>query len=143
MEFTRMTAAEFRNFVNKKLPVYNKNKDFVARTNKFCAEKTNVGQKTFDSKKEAERYVNLRHLEDAGVISNLRSQVRFKLLDNFIYHGKKIRGIDYIADFTYERDGVKIAEDVKSTITRRRPEYIIKKKLFMITYSDWLFEEFI
>ena len=143
MEFAQMTAAEFRKYVNKKLPSKHKNNDFVARTNKFCNEKTNVGQKTFDSKKEARRYVNLRHLEAGGAISNLKCQTRFTLLDPFVYRGKKIRGIYYLADFTYEENGQKIAEDVKSTITRRRAEYVIKKKLFMMLYPEWEFREYL
>lgn len=143
MEFVRMTAKEFRESICKKYGSETKNSHLVAKNNKFHAEKTVVEQKTFDSKKEAQRYVNLRHLEAAGIISNLKCQARFNLLEGFIYHGKKIRGIDYLADFTYERDGHKIAEDVKSAITRKRPEYIIKKKLFMAKYPDWDFEEHI
>ncbi len=143
MEFVRMTAKEFREAICKKSGKEPEKPVWLTKNNKFHAEKTTVEQKTFDSKKEAQRYVNLRHLEAGGVITNLECQKRFTLLEPFVYRGKKIQGITYLADFCYVRDGQKIAEDVKSAITRKRPEYIIKKKLFMAKYPDWKFEEFL
>lgn len=141
MEFIQMSAEEFRKRFTKNQGQEPEKPAWLTKNNKFHAEKTTVEQKTFDSKKEAQRYVNLRHLEDAGVISNLTCQKRFTLLAPFVYHGKKIRGIDYLADFCYIQDGQQIAEDVKSAITRKRPEYIMKKKLFMANYPDWIFRE--
>ena len=127
--FDHMTAQEFREFMSKKY--------------KFNAERTIIGEKVFASKKEAGRYGQLKHLERIGEISGLECQKPFCLLEPFVYHGKKIRGIYYVADFCYFRMGQKIAEDVKSKATQKRPEYIIKKKLFMVKYPDWVFEEYL
>lgn len=78
---------------------------------------------TFDSKKEARRYLDLRAEQEAGSISQLRCQVEFPLTVN----GQHI--CDYVADFVYYRDGVRVVEDVKSKVTKKLPVYRIKAKL--------------
>ena len=81
----------------------------------------------FDSKKEAERYGELVLLQRAGVIANLKRQVRFELIPSQYKDGKCIyRSCSYIADFVYEQNGETVVEDTKGFKT---PEYIIKKKL--------------
>lgn len=141
--FEHMTVEEFRRFMNKKYKVGDKKAVIPTKTNKFNAERTTVSKKVFDSKKEAGRYLQLKRLEEIGDISGLECQKPFCLLEPFVYHGKKIRGIYYVADFCYFRMGQKIVEDVKSKVTQKRPEYIIKKKLFMVKYPDWVFEEYL
>ena len=83
-----------------------------------------------DSKKEATRCNELRMLENAGVIQNLRMQVKFALIPtqyeatNEIYIKGKNKGnpkkgkllekeCAYYADFVYEKDGKTVVEDVK------------------------------
>ena len=48
--------------------------------NKYNAVKVNVDGITFDSKKEAERYSELKLLERCGAISDLELQVEYKLI---------------------------------------------------------------
>lgn len=102
--------------------------------NKFGARKitiktTNFGVVNFDSKKEALRCSELEILERAGKISELKRQVKFALLNPFKIGGNSIRGIFYIADFTYKNEEKKlIIEDVKGYKTK---EYLIKKKLLL------------
>ena len=100
--------------------------DLAARTSKYHAKKTVVDGIEFDSAKEAKRYAKLRALEDAGKIQGLRLQVPFELLPSFECEGVKYRGMKYIADFVYYRNGVRVVEDVKGVKT---PEYKLKKKL--------------
>lgn len=90
---------------------------------KYNNEKTFVGSKKFDSKKEAARYSELLLLRRAGKIKNLRLQVRYK----FEKDGVPICA--YVADFVYKEKGETIVEDVKSAFTRKNPVYRIKKKL--------------
>ncbi len=73
----------------------------------------------FDSKKEADYYGKLKMKEKAGLISDLKLQVKFKLLS-----------FSYIADFVYfDNEKLRLeVVDVKSNITRRLPVYRIKKK---------------
>jgi len=108
------------------------------RGNKYRAVKTTVDGVTFDSKREAARWQELELLQEAGEISDLRRQVAFPLLP--AENGE--RGVKYIADFVYTRNGLSICEDVKSAATRNRQDYIIKRKLFKHIYGkQWEFLE--
>lgn len=87
---------------------------------------------TFDSVKEFSRWQELKLMERAGEIYELRRQVPFILIPaQRDENGKLIeREVKYIADFTYrERCGNRlVVEDTKGLKTR---EYIIKRKLMM------------
>jgi len=88
---------------------------------KYRNKKTRVGALVFDSKLEAARYVDLKKLEEGGVISGLQCQVPFKIEVNDSLICK------YIADFTYlDCDGKKIVEDAKG---KRTDVYMLKKKM--------------
>lgn len=102
------------------------------RWHKYHAKKTTIDGITFDSRKEANRYAELKLLERAGEIKNLRLQVPFTLQESFTLHGKKYRPITYIADFVYEQDGRTIVEDTKGMRTQ---VYKLKKKLFLARYG--------
>lgn len=67
----------------------------------------------FDSKGEAKRYMQLRLLQRAGEISELRRQVVFPLF-TLTDLGKPVRFADYVADFVYTEKGAKVIEDSKS-----------------------------
>ena len=99
----------------------------------------------FDSKKEANRYQGLKNDLKNGLISNLILQPEFPLLPSFkdIRTGttKKgdalvVRGVKYIADFQYQKDGQIIVEDVKSKITAKEPLFKLKWKLLLWKYKD-------
>ena len=92
----------------------------ISNRNKYKAVKTTVDGITFDSKKEANRYVDLCRLESAGYIAHLRLQPEFPLMVNGTKIGK------YVADFSYLRNGQRIIEDVKSKATMT-PVYRLKK----------------
>lgn len=98
----------------------------AARASKYHAKKTAVDGIEFDSAKEAKRYAKLRALEEAGKIQGLRLQVPFELVPSFECDGVKYRGMKYIADFVYYRDGKQVVEDCKGFKTA---EYKLKKKL--------------
>jgi hypothetical protein len=98
---------------------------------KYHSRKTQVEGITFDSKKEAQRYCELRLLEKNGQISQLCRQVPFSLIPTELgADGKKLREIVYIADFVYttQSDGVpqRHVEDVKGVKT---DVYRLKKRL--------------
>lgn len=94
--------------------------------NKYNAKKATVDGIEFDSAKEAKRYAKLRYMEEACEIQDLRLQVPFEILPSFECDGVKYRGMSYIADFVYYRDGRQVVEDCKGFKT---PEYKMKKKL--------------
>ena len=92
---------------------------------KYGNTKVNVDGMPFDSKREAARWRELRLLERAGEISDLRRQVRYELVPKL--PGE--RPVDYIADFVYrDKNGNEVVEDVKGV---RTPVYVIKRKLML------------
>ena len=70
----------------------------------------------FDSKKERDRWEELRVMQKRGKITDLRRQVSFELIPNQRGEDGKIveRAIKYIADFVYTKDGQDVVEDVKA-----------------------------
>lgn len=88
----------------------------------------------WDSKKELARYNALRLLEAVGQIKDLQRQVCFGLAPAVTIHGKKLRPLQYTADFAYyERDengdwGY-VVEDCKSPVTARETAYRIRRHL--------------
>lgn len=118
---------------------------------KYNATKVTIDGHTFDSKKESNRYLELKLLERGKVISDLRMQVDFELLPNqyaaekrYGKNGKPLkdkkvlleRRVVYRADFVYtlNETGETVVEDTKSEATRT-PEYIIKRKLMLHKYG--------
>mgnify|MGYP002576935201 CR=1 FL=1 len=89
---------------------------------------------TFDSVKEYRRFCELRLLERAGEVAELRRQVKFELLPSQRVDGKVVeRPVTYIADFVYtDKDGRQVVEDTKGVRTK---EYIIKRKLLLHKYG--------
>lgn len=100
----------------------------VSGLNKYRNHRT----RNWDSNIEKQRYAELLLLQRAGKITNLRRQVPIELLPSQYEDGKCVeRGVKYICDFVYVEDGQTIWEDVKSPITRKNKDYIIKRKLLL------------
>lgn len=99
---------------------------------KYKARKTVVDGITFDSRREADRYIVLKSMEEDGAIENLRRQVRYELVPAFDVDGKHYRPIFYVADFAYREDGKEVVEDVKGM---RTDVYRLKSKLFAKRYG--------
>ena len=105
---------------------------------KYRNKKVTVNGLVFDSMKEANRWGQLKLMERAGRISNLRRQVRFCLIPEQRMpdtlgprggrrKGKIIeKGCYYVADFVYEENGRTVVEDTKGFPTEA---YKIKRKL--------------
>ena len=102
--------------------------------NKYRNKKVVIDNILFDSKKEANYYIYLKMLEDAGKIVDLELQRKFVLQPTFKLNEKTYRAITYIADFIYKDDkGVHVV-DVKSEATRKDKVYRLKKKMFAYKY---------
>ncbi len=101
---------------------------------KYRNEKVKYDGHTFDSQKECQRYIDLKLLQRVGEIRDLRLQYKFILQDGYVFQGKKIQAITYIADFVYwdVGKGCMIVEDVKGFKT---DIYKLKKKLFEYRYG--------
>lgn len=101
---------------------------------KYGNKKITVNGKTFDSKKEYNRYCELRLLERAGAITDLQTQVKYTLIPaQRGENGKAIeRECSYIADFVYCQNGQIIVEDTKGF---RTTEYILKRKMLLFFHG--------
>lgn len=108
-----------------------------------------MGQ-SFASQWEADRYLQLLYLEQQGVIRDLRTQVKFELIPAIrepdtvgkrggIKQGKVIeRAVNYVADFTYVKNGETIVEDTKGytdTLSATYKVFVIKRKLMLWRYG--------
>lgn len=117
---------------------------------KYKAKKVIVNGIEFDSKKEANRYSELKLFERCGKITNLQLQVPFVLIPAQYEEIKKItktgkektekklieRKLTYIADFVYTQDEKMIVEDVKGY--RHAGSYnlfVIKRKLMLYIHG--------
>lgn len=101
--------------------------------NKYRNKKVIVDEKEFDSKREGNRYKELKLLERAGEIKNLELQPRFLLQDSFKKNGRTFRKIEYVADFKYIENGKTIVEDTKGIQT---DVFKLKHKIFEKVYPD-------
>lgn len=118
--------------------------------NKYRNKKIQVNGETFDSMKELRRWRDLKLLEKAGEITELRRQVPFELLPNQREPdkigprggrkpGRTIeRKAVYVADFVYrDRAGQEVIEDCKGMRTK---EYILKRKLLLFRFGIRILE---
>ena len=112
------------------------------KKNKYNARKTVMCGHTFDSRREAEIYLDLLSRKQHGEILRIGLQPSYTLLEGFRDNeGKKQRAITYTADFfvTYA-DGRNEVIEVKGVKTR---DYVLRKKLFlhMMRETDSVFRE--
>lgn len=104
------------------------------RVSKYNNQKTPAFGIMFASKKEANRYEQLRLMEIGGLVKNIKIQVRYRLEVN----GMHI--CDYIADFVYldkikkskSDPWVEVVEDTKGV---RTAVYKLKKKLMLALHG--------
>jgi hypothetical protein len=112
---------------------------------KYKNQKFTIDGITFDSIREAHRYEDLKELQEAGIIQDLKLQVEFILIPTQyapsagVYKSGKNKGkqkqgkvlerkCSYIADFVYRENGEIVVEDVKGMRTK---DYVIKRKLML------------
>lgn len=97
------------------------------KPSKYHAEKSGG----YDSRKEHRRANELRLMQRAGLITNLKEQVTYELIPAQRDKDGKLleRPCKYVADFVYEDEhGNTIVEDTKGM---RTDVYIMKRKLML------------
>ena len=104
---------------------------------KYGNKKTKIGEITFDSKREAERWGHLCLLQRAGRISGLRRQVSFELAPSVKFDGsvRAKPALRYVADFEYVEAGARVVEDVKSPATAKKEAFVIKRHLMKTVHG--------
>lgn len=129
--------------VKKKRTKYRNHKVYVFSDGTCASEKIEGKEvaEIYDSKKEYLRSLDLKMLERAGQISDLKRQVKFVIEDTVTYNGETVRGIFYYADFTYQENGVLVVEDVKpfdenKGTYRTTKDFNLKWKLLKARYPN-------
>lgn len=94
----------------------------------------------FDSKKEYNHWCKLKLMENSGLISKLERQVSFQLIPTIRTTEETLRMTVYKADFFYYDNEMKsyVVCDTKGYPT---PDYILKKKLMLWLYPQYVFIE--
>lgn len=115
----------------------------MAVKSKYGSRKITRDGITFDSLKEYRRYCELRLLEKAGAITDLKLQIPFELIpaqyETFERYGKSgqrlkdgrnciEKAVIYRADFVYQENGKTVVEDTKGFKTK---DYILKRKMML------------
>jgi hypothetical protein len=131
---------------------------------KYFSKKIRNEHGEFDSKAEFERYLHLKHLEDIGVISYLKRQVKFEIIPKLVRKDKvhlktKVKEVErveemaahYTADFCYlDHDGKYIIEELKGGYTKNLADYVLRRKLIKrivfihneeVGFVNWEFKE--
>lgn len=99
-------------------------KPSVAARAKYGNRRVNTEDGWFDSQRELRRWGELKLLEKAGELYNLRRQVRYELIPK----ATGLRAINYVADFCYQQGGKTVVEDSKGY---RNPLYLLKRRLML------------
>lgn len=69
------------------------------KTGKYRNIRTQVDGIPFDSQKEARRFIELRSLQKAWMIRNLKLQPKFTLQESYVTpEGERVRAVRYVAD---------------------------------------------
>lgn len=107
---------------------------------KYKAEKVTIAGITFDSRKEATRYFELRLMEQSGKIKNLERQKSYELIPSQCDEDGMVveRAVVYIADFVYEENGKLVVEDVKgyrNPSSQAYAKFVLKRKLMLYKYG--------
>lgn len=96
---------------------------------KYHNKKITKDGETYDSIKEYRRWCELKLMERAGVITDLKRQVKFELIPSQKVDGKVVeRPVTYVADFVYWKDHQFMVEDTKGFKTK---DYILKRKMML------------
>lgn len=107
--------------------------------NKYKAKKVVIDGITFDSKKEANRYCELKLLERAREITSLELQKEYELIPAQYINGKCVeRAVKYKADFVYKQNGETVVEDVKGyrdPASAGYAKFVIKRKLMLYVHN--------
>ena len=121
---------------------------------KYNAKKVEIDGIRFDSVKESRRFLELRAMQEAEIISDLRRQVKYVLIpaqrepETVGKRGGKIKGkllereCSYVADFVYkDSQGNTVVEDVKGYRGGGAYEiFKIKRKLMLYVHGIKIIE---
>ena len=103
---------------------------------KYKARSSKEADGFFSSQKELKRYRELQLLEKAGVIKDLKRQVRHKLVVNGVLIATYVSDSEYITVAT----GKHTVEDTKSPMTKKLAPYRMKRQLMKALFNIVILE---
>lgn len=121
----RWTQEQYDEFLRKANPNHALDQQSEVKS-KHGNQKITIDGQTFDSKREYNRYCQLKMMESKGLISKLERQVKYDLAPSVKINGKTKPALRYFADFVYLENGQKVVEDAKGHQT---DVYKIKRHL--------------
>ena len=99
----------------------------------------------FHSTGESTRWEILKGWEEKGKIRDLQRQVKIEIIDSAFWYSEArfLPPIFWNVDFLYYHNEISrwYIEDWKSEVTRKLPDYKMKRQLFLIRYPDFLYIE--
>lgn len=124
------TADQYRQHLEQK-----KQAEVMAGKSKYKNKRTIVDGVKFQSTKEGNAYTEYKRQKMAGILKDFKMQVRYVIVVN----GIKITS--YRADFVLEYpDGSFRIVDVKSDMTRKLNDYVMRKKLMKACFGIEIYE---
>src|SRR5688572_30659887 len=102
---------------SKRAGKYNARGGYIDRVTLSVCDRTNSNKIWFASQAEIERYLQLRSLEAAGQIRQLRTQRSFPLHWNGVKLGVYRADFEYIVTAARVHDEYPVIEDVKGMVT--------------------------
>jgi len=121
----RMSEEEYKNLMAKNIAAGNIEAPPPGKL-RYRNQPVIVDGVRYASKKQYDRWCQLKMLEKAGKVSNLRREVPFVLAPAVTLNGRKKPPLKYYADAVYIENEKEVVEDTKSAITRKDPVYRIK-----------------
>lgn len=107
---------------------------FKKKDSKYNNKKPEKYGRKWDSQMELEFYEYLLELKEQGQVIDIELQPVFLLQDKYIYKGKTVRKMEYIADFkVVYSDGSIIVWDTKGMILN---DFKLKFKIVRFKYND-------
>ena len=104
---------------------------YPKKHNKYKNKKVMLDGVLFDSKKEMQRYLQLKMLVRIGEITQLEPHPKYLL------HCNNVKVCSYTADFFYydNKNSEFVVEDVKSPATKKLPLFRLKAKMMKAEYG--------
>lgn len=128
----RFSEDQYNDYLTRQRQQQKLGREDPAPPSKYGNKKVVVDGEKFDSKKECGRYQQLLMMERAGLIKDLKRQVKYELAPSVTIKGRKRPPLTYIADHVFIENGQKIVEDVKGMVTK---EYRIKRHLMKAVHG--------
>ena len=129
---------ELESCVVSEISAKDKMSNTVIKPRKYRNNKPFAYGREWDSEKEKNRYEELLLLEKSGLISELKLQFRFLIVDTVKGFGRTLCKRYYYADFAYKERGNDklVVEDVKSEGTKDNSVYRLKRQIVLDKYGD-------